>query len=258
MSCEPSLPSLTLVGKLVSPHVSLGQPPLLGRGGEGCQANALPSDCPTSRGRLQKDGLSTVGAPGLLQIPQGPVCGAGRLHLPDWVVNHLSVVWASTAQPPPDTQAHGAWQSALSGSSRPSGRSLSEERSVASGKLAVAWLGPFLDSFPRSPAGLEAGPGTSQEASVSPGPQDSALPLTSLPKKQPALEGSGQTCDSLEHILCDPLGKSLPLCHRHQNLLPREQEPRELGKVSASHPDQPNQCILGGDLAALWLFYCGM
>lgn len=188
MSREPSLPSFTLVGKQASPQVSPGWPPLLGQEGRG-QADALPSDSPTRRGRLQKDGLGMVGAPGLLQILLGPLCGAGQPHLPDWVVNHLSVVWASTAQPPPDTQAHSAWQSALSGSSRPSGRNVSEERSVAAGKLAVAWLGPFLDSFPCSLAGLEAGPGTSQEASVSPGPQDSALPLTSLPKKQPALEG---------------------------------------------------------------------
>ena len=161
-----------------------------GTGGEGSgQADALPSDTLTRLGRLHKDRLGMVGVPGLLQILPGPLCGTGQPRLPDWVVNHFSVVWASTAQPPPDTQAHSAWQSVLSGSPRPSGRSVSEERSVASGKLAVAWLGPFLDSFPRSLAGLEAGPGTSQEASVSPGPQDSAPPLTSLPKKQPALEG---------------------------------------------------------------------
>ena len=228
MSCEPSLPTFTLVGKLVSPHVSLGQPPLLGRGGEGCQANALPFDCPTGRGRLQKDGLSTVGAPGLLQMPPGHVRGAGRLHLPDWVVNHFSVVWASTAQPPPDTQAHSAWQSALSGSSRPSGRSLSEERSVASGKLAVAWLGPFQDSFPRSPAGLEAGPGTSQEASVSPGPQDSALPLTSLPKKQPALEGRGQPVTPLDTYCGTPWANHCLFATDTKTFSPGSRNPRNL------------------------------
>lgn len=174
-------------------------------------------------------GLSTVGAPGLLQIPPSPICGTGQLCLPDWVVNHLRVVWASTAQPPPDTQAHSAWQSALSGSSRPSGRSVSEERSVASGKLAVAWLGPFLDSFPCTPAGLEAGPGTSQEVSVSPGPQDSALPLTSLPKKQPALEEGGKPVTHLNTYCVTPWANQ-PLCQTAISL-PREQERWELGKV---------------------------
>ena len=219
-----------------------------GTGGEGSgQADALPSDTLTRRGRLHKDRLGMVGAPGLLQILPGPLCGTGQPRLPDWVVNHFSVVWASTAQPPPDTQAHSAWQSVLSGSPRPSGRSVSEERSVASGKLAVAWLGPFL--------GWRQGPGPPRRHPCRQDHRTRHRPSLRCQRSSRRWR-EGQTCDSLGHRMCDSLGTSQPLCQRHKYLPPREREPWELGKASASHPDQPNQWILGGDLVALWLFYC--
>lgn len=207
--------------------------------------------------------------------PQGTwPCGcpqALREPLPAWTVNHLGMAHASTTQPPPDTQAHSGWSSTPYGSSKPSGRSPSEERLLVSGKPAAEWLGTFLGSLRSilvqgSLAGVGAGPGcvsgpaallpsagqassvvssavlpapgpeaelpvgflessrgsagrgwpgpglsTSEEASVSLG-ADSPLPLTSSPKKQPALgTNQGRPVTPLQRNRCCQAGP-VPAC----------------------------------------------